>query len=290
VTANSNLGSRVFVMSMVRDDATIVADDAYRVGDRLGFTTHQIRLVLARLVDEGLFTREGRGRQAVLRATDRYAALHEPELEWLRLAYLQDLGAAPWDGHWHVVAFSLDEERRSARNALRELLTAMAAAPLAGGLYAHALDIGPDIHALATSLGVADEVTVVRADRFDVGGRSDPLDLAAHLWPLDELATDYRAFVDAFAPAVDDGAADPTAELARGLELVAAFRDCSDRDPLLPPELLPTDWPGADAREVLRRVSGRLSASRDAIGVPDLFARFDRLFDDLHGSSTVTSR
>jgi phenylacetic acid degradation operon negative regulatory protein len=292
---NSNLGSRVFVMGMLRDDGTIAADEVYQVGEQLGFTTHQIRLVLARLVDEGLFAREGRGRQAELRATDRHARLHEPELDWLRLAYRQDSGGAPWDGRWHLVGFSLDEERRPARTALRELLTAMAAAPMAGGLYVHALDIGPEVRTLAASLGVAEHVTVAAATELDVGGVTDPGTIAAHLWPLDEIAAAYRSFVDTFVDTVGatfdaDGLGDPTVELAHGFEVVTAFGECTRRDPLLPPELLPADWPGRAAREVLRRCSDRLMQARSAGGVPQLFSRYDRLFAELHGDEPLTVR
>ena len=284
LTSHQDLGSRAFVTGMMHPDGTIVADDLYRVGDRLGFSTHQIRLVLARLVDEGTFTQEGRGRKAVLRTTDRHAALVEPEHEWLRLAYLQDVGDAPWDGRWTLVTFSLDEERRAARNTLRELLQAMAAAPLAGGVYVHANDISSEVQASAAALGVVDSLTTARTDSLTIGGRTRATEIAAHLWPLDELAAGYRSFVATYGPHLRKRvAADPVDELATGFELVAAFRACSDADPLLPPELLPGRWPGAAARDVLRRYSTRLATARAAAGVPVLFSRFDQLFDDLHG-------
>jgi phenylacetic acid degradation operon negative regulatory protein len=289
--ANANLGSRAFVLGMLGEDGVLVADQIYTVGERLGFTSHQIRLVLARLVEEGTFTQEGRGRRATLRTTDRYTALHEPELEWLHLAYRQDAGHAAWDGQWSLVTFGLDEERRAARNALRELLTAMAAAPLAGGVYVHANDIGPEVLAAATALGVADHVSLARATTLVAGGHRRPQDVAAHLWPIDEIASGYREFVAAFAPFVRSRAVgDPLDELARGFELVSAFRRCSDPDPLLPPELLPARWPGAQARDVLRRSSARLTAARDAAGVPALFSRYDRLFDELHTGRPISGR
>lgn len=290
VTSQQELGSRAFVIGMIRPDGTIAADDLYAVGDRLGFSTHQIRLVIARLVDEGTFVQDGRGRKAVLRTTDRYAALVEPEHDWLRMAYQQDAGLAPWDGRWTLVAFSLDEERRTARNVLREVLHAMAAAPLAGGLYAHANDISHEVSRAAAELGVADGLTVARTDALTIGSRSRPTDIAEHLWPLEELAAGYRDFVETFRPHLRRRPADPIDELAMGFEMVAAFRRCSDADPLLPPELLPAKWPGAVARDVLRRFSARLGGARAAAGVPALFSRYDDLFDDLHHPPHVRSR
>jgi phenylacetic acid degradation operon negative regulatory protein len=288
--ANSNLGSRAFVLGMMSEDGTLVADPIYTVGEHLGFTPHQIRLVLARLVEEGSFTREGRGRQAVLRTTDRYTTLHEPELEWLRLAYRQDAGLSPWDRQWCLVAFGLDEERRSARNALRELLTALVAAPLAPGVYVHAHDISANLTAAATTFGVLEQVSVARATTLVAGGRQRPEEVAAHLWPIASIADEYRTFVSEFGPAVRQRrAVDPIDELARGFELVSAFRQCAQSDPLLPPELLPPRWPGRQAREVLRRCSARLVTAREAVGVPALFSRYDRLFDDIHTAGPITS-
>ena len=201
-----------------------------------------------------------------------------------------DAGLAPWDGRWTLVAFSLDEERRPARNVLRELLHAMAAAPLAGGLYAHANDISLEVSRAAAELGVADGLTVARTDALTIGSRSRPTDIAEHLWPLEELAAGYRDFVETFRPHLRRRPADPIDELAMGFEMVAAFRRCSDADPLLPPELLPAKWPGAVARDVLRRFSARLGGARAAAGVPALFSRYDDLFDDLHHPPHVRSR
>lgn len=291
LTFHPDLGSRAFVIGMLRPDGTIVADDLYAVGDRLGFSTHQIRLVIARLVDEGTFEQVGRGRKAVLRTTTRYAAVVEPEHEWLRMAYQQDAGTAPWDGRWTLVSFSLDEERRSARNTLRELLHVMAAAPLSGGLYVHANDISAEVSATAAQLGVTNGLAIARTDTLTIGGRTKPADIAAHLWPLEEIATGYRDFVGTFRPLLRrQMAADPIDELATGFAMIAAFRRCSDADPLLPPELLPGRWPGAAAREVLRRFSARLAGARAAAGIPVLFSSYDQLFDELHDDRSVTNR
>jgi phenylacetic acid degradation operon negative regulatory protein len=223
-TSITDLGSRAFVTGMLSPDGTIVADELYTVGERLGFTTHQIRLVLARLVDEGTFTQDGRGRKAVLRTTDRYTALVEPEHEWLRMAYRQDAGEAPWDGRWTLVAFSLDEECRTARNALRELLQAMSAAQIAGGLYVHANDVSVEVSGAVNALGVAGGVMVAHTTDLVVGGRSRPTSVAARLWPLGELAGGYREFLATYGPRVRRRmTSDPVEELVTGFELVAAF-------------------------------------------------------------------
>ena len=53
------------------------------------------------------------------------------------------------------------------------------------------------------------------------------------------------------------------------------FQECFNRDPLLPPELLPRPWPGRRARELLAR-SRRLGILvREEHDRPALFAPYD---------------
>ena len=269
-------------MAMVHDDGSLVAAEIYDIGERLGFTVHQIRLVFARLVQEGLFDQEGRGRKAILRSTSRNELLHGPEVEWLRLAFAQDAGRAEWDKQWHLVAFQLDETRRAERTSLRDVLTEMAAAPLAGGLYVHALDWDDQVRSVAKELGIEANVTLATATQLEVGGARKPKEIAERLWPLHDIAAAYRAFIDQFAPSVRQKSKhDATTELAQVMTLVAAFEQCIRQDPLLPPQLLPKNWPGATARQVLREGSNRLAIVRQQASVPLLFSRYDDLFDEL---------
>lgn len=87
--------------------------------------------------------------------------------------------------------------------------------------------------------------------------------LAAAAWPLAELAARMRAFVEGFAPLATEGLA-PAAALGLRLLLVHVFREIALRDPLLPPELLPADWPGPAARALFARLYRALSPRAEA--------------------------
>lgn len=87
--------------------------------------------------------------------------------------------------------------------------------------------------------------------------------LVANAWPLDGLAAAMRRFEDAFAPL--GGRGFPPAEaLGLRLMLVHAFRELALRDPLLPPALLPVDWPGERARCLFARLYRALSPGAEA--------------------------
>jgi len=91
--------------------------------------------------------------------------------------------------------------------------------------------------------------------------------LAARCWPLEATAERYARFLAAFAPlrkAVERGAAfsDLDAFAARIL-LIHEYRRIVLRDPGLPQELLPPDWPGTRARDLCAAVYARLAAASE---------------------------
>ena len=285
---DTHMSSRSLVLALVDTEGTLRASDAFDVGEALGFTTNQIRLVLARLVDEGLLTSSGRGRHAVLMTTDRHELLYGPEPEWLAFAFRQDAGLAEWDGTWRTASFTLGEDRKRERNALREVLVGMGAAPLMPGLYVHAVDWGPWLEAAIEQLAVTDAVVISEIETWTVHGLTEPRAIAARLWPLEAITESYRNFVDRFS-AVPGPSADPAADLARAIDVVSAFESCIRQDPLLPPELLPSDWPGAAARSILIDVAAQVRVARTGVGRPRLFARYDRVMGSQHSTAATTA-
>lgn len=271
------LSTREFVLGMLPEDGVVRADRLYDVGAMIGFTVHQVRLCLSRLVAEGAFVQQGRGRVAVFTETETHRAATDPDIEYLRYAYRQDSGEVRWDGRWHLAGFTIEEERRELRNALRERILALGGALLPGGMYVQAAAWEDELRSWADGLGIADRLTLATASSLDVGGVREDRAVAAVLWPLSAMADGYRAFnarfADPFVPEADtDGA------LAHCIGLTTAFEICIRPDPLLPPELLGLDWPGVEARRILRRVAEQLGRLRQDGGFPALFARYDGVF------------
>ncbi|KOU67729.1 repressor [Streptomyces sp. WM4235] len=300
--------TRLVVHALVREDGTVDGGELYEVAGALGMTDQQVRLCVKRLVAEGRFEVEGRGRRAVLRAVGPGGGLPAvPEAEYVRHAYRQDRGLEPWDGVWHVFAFAVPESARAARDALRDALTGLGAAPLQGGLYVTPNPIGPYVRARAAELGVGAALTCLGTRDLEVGGTDDPRALAARLWPLTEIAERYEALRELASrpepgpseqepsepgpserepsepgpsrPGSPRPEAGPAHPLARAVELAAAFSEAMLPDPLLPPELLPRPWPGAAARAAAARAWDRLHATTTSPG-PRLF----RLYAQALGS------
>jgi phenylacetic acid degradation operon negative regulatory protein len=290
------VSTRTFVLGMVHGDGRIVAEELYSVGDAGGFTVHQIRLCLARLVNEGLFVQVGRGRKAVLEVTAAGRMLLEPEPGFVQLAFDQDNGLAPWDGTWHLVTFTIGEDRRSERNTLREQLVRMGA-PLGGGVYVCANDWDDLVLDIAKDLGVADSVSLAVATRLRVGQETDPKRIAKRLWAIDELGAQWQSFVRTQRATVDRlsrAAAKLPADqmpsiLASAIGLVDAFDSCMWSDPLLPPELLPKDWPGVAGRRLLLQAAEVIRELRRQTNMPALFSQYDDIISNAAKAARVAT-
>lgn len=96
-------------------------------------------------------------------------------------------------------------------------------------------------------------------------GAAAPLaDLAAQLWDLPAHASALGAVRDRFGPLVARAAALPGPEaLGLRLLLVHDFRLALLADPRLPPEALPPDWPGPEARAVFARLYKALTPAAE---------------------------
>ncbi|WP_380281789.1 PaaX family transcriptional regulator C-terminal domain-containing protein [Kitasatospora purpeofusca] len=293
--ARAEVSTRTLVEGMVRADGTVDAGELYGVAGELGMTDQQVRLCVKRMAADGLLVQEGRGRRAVLRETDHARRAAEPEVEFVRHMYAQDAGLAPWDGRWHLVAFAVPESARAARDALREALVRLGGAALQGGVYVSANVWEPYVEAEVDRLGVRDCVTLLTSTDLRIAGADDPLAVARRLWPLDGLAEGHRRLAALAADrlarltATAPGAAPTRIEhLAIAVELAAEFTRATAPDPLLPPELLPRPWPGAEARaltadcwRLLRR------AEQDA---PEPGPRFFRRYDEVMAEITGEAR
>ncbi|WP_328969443.1 PaaX family transcriptional regulator C-terminal domain-containing protein [Streptomyces sp. NBC_00239] len=267
----TEISTRLLVHALVREDGTVAADELYPAAEALGMTDQQVRLCVRRLVAEGTFSQEGRGRKAVLRSSGTAGEELAARTGYVRLAYRQDRGDAPWDGTWHLIAFAVPEARRAARDALRETVTALGAAAVQGGLYAGPHAIGGPVGEAAERLGIRSALTLATSRDLRVGEASSARAVAAALWPLDEIAGRYgelagiaRAVLARPAPA--GSAAGGRDALVDAVGMAAAFSRAMSPDPLLPPELLPVGWAGAEARALAARAWTRLLDAEAAAG------------------------
>lgn len=281
---DDHIPTRLLVVGMARQDGSIVASEVLPVAAACDQTEAQVREELGLLVDEGLFTSEDGDRYL---PTEAGRSFLDAALERARLAYVQDAAGRGWDRRWRLVAVApVDDE---AVAAFVKRLFALGAGQIQNGLYVSPHRWNDVVAAEAERLGVADAVTTATTDELEIGGERDPRTLATRLWPLDDLARRYQAFVDHYKE-VPEALTDmrqrqerlTEAEfLAGALTTVIDFEACFSRDPLLPPELLPRPWPGREARELVNRGRRLGVLARERHERPALFSVFEEVIDAL---------
>jgi phenylacetic acid degradation operon negative regulatory protein len=166
-------------------------------------------------------------------------------------------GAADWDGRWHLISLGRVADRAS-RDRLRSGLTYLGYAPLRDDTW-----ISPHSSTEADSLIEAEHAS---ARKFTAHYDGVDAALTADAWDLEALATAYARWLDdarGVVGALDRPAAasagptDQEAFAARST-LVHEWRKFLFRDPGLPRDLLPDQWPGDDAAAFFDAQASRL--------------------------------
>ncbi|MER7842810.1 transcriptional regulator [Kitasatospora sp. NPDC096077] len=242
----------------------------YDLAASAGLADQPVRLAIRRLEAAGVLRQEGRGRKGRLLLTDTGRLRTDQDAQLIALAYAQDAGRAPWDGRWRLHTFSVPEQHRPERDALRAALTRLGAAPLTPGAYLSPHDLRAELVTETSESTVGDYLITAEATRLTGPGFTDPTSIAERLWPAADTVQAYRPLADALArqPLTPD----PDELVVAALELADALSRALEQDPLLPPELRPTPWPPAQLR---RAFQDRWTAIR--LRAPDLslFRAFD---------------
>ncbi|MEV7770285.1 PaaX family transcriptional regulator C-terminal domain-containing protein [Kitasatospora sp. NPDC086791] len=252
---------------------TASLDYVYDVAAAAGLADQPVRLAVRRLEAAGVLRQEGRGRKGRLRLTDAGRLRTDTDARFIALAYAQDAGLAPWDGLWRLYTFSVPEQRRAERDALRTALTRLGGVPLAPGTYVSPHDLLPELLGETAQSTVDTYLITAEATRLTGPGFADPASIAERLWPAADTVAAYGPLADALGAADARTAAhESTGLVATALRLADAFGHALEQDPLLPPELRPSPWPPARLRHAFQE---RWTAIRAQ--APDLllFRAFD---------------
>ncbi|MFE9774433.1 PaaX family transcriptional regulator C-terminal domain-containing protein [Streptomyces sp. NPDC005931] len=152
----------------------------------------------------------------------------------LRRRQRQDEAVRPrtraWDGDWELVVITATGRGPAERADLRARLTALRLAELREGVWLRPANL---TRSLPDGLGHVAQTGTARPDR-PAG------ELAGALWPLDAWCATARALLAHIGRA--DRPADRLTAFAAVVRHLLA-------DPVLPPELLPADWPGGVLRD-----------------------------------------
>ena len=219
-----------------------------------GVSDSAARAALSRLTRNGLLVTSRGGRRTYVQLSDRAADILD---DGARRIFSFGGRPSPWDGMWSLVAFSIPEEHRSARDELRKALRWLGFAPLYDGLWVSPRDHADEVIGRLADLGIS-TATAFRATALPlpggrpVGAAAAP-DISARAWDLSGLQERYDAF-NTFAGLLRDQTESGRISIADALvartRVMDEWRAFPALDPDLPDELLPATWPRGTAREL----------------------------------------
>ena len=229
LTARSVLASALLGM----DPPELPVAQLVRLTGLFGISENRARVALSRMVSAGEATTDGAGRYRL--------AGHLVERQ-VRQSRSRSGAGATDDGAWVVVVVTVTGSTAEVRSARRGALAYARLAELREGVWMRPAN-------LEVRLPGSLEGDVERLEARP----ADPVTLAQRLWDLGAWAAGARSLIDALIALPPD---EPEA-LAPGFELSAAVLRHLQADPLLPPQLLPPDWPGEHVRARYDEWDGR---------------------------------
>jgi phenylacetic acid degradation operon negative regulatory protein len=225
---------------------------------QLGLSAMAVRTVLSRMARKGWLTAERRGTRSWYGLTPKGRRLLESGRERI---YHPTAGAA-WDGQWSVITFSIPEERRRLRDALRVRLSWLGCGPLTNGVWISPHDVRADVIESAAELKVARHLEIFRGEHVAHTGAER---LVAQCWDLAGLDRRYAAFIARWRQdfehcrqcgmtgaraGIHKPCTAPADCFRRRFLLVHEYRAFPLEDPSLPRPLLPAGWNGEAAAQL----------------------------------------
>ena len=213
---------------------------------RFGIAEGTARVALSRMVDRGELTTE----HGEYELAGRVRGL-QPAQDWSL-----DPKPTRWRGSWRFAVVDGAARDAGARTSLRQAMRRVRFAELREGVWTR-----PDNLPAASAPAEAWSVVEAQCSWWSATPDGDPQDLAATLFAPDAWAGRARVLVQHIAGHTDALVAGDDNALAPGFVAGAATLQHARRDPLLPPALLPADWPGAELRSTYARFQRAFASS-----------------------------
>jgi phenylacetic acid degradation operon negative regulatory protein len=221
LTARSVLASALLGM----DPPELPVAQLVRLTALFGISENRARVALSRMVGAGEATTDGAGRY---RLAGHLAARQS------RQSASRSGTTSPYDGGWTVCVVTTTGSTAEVRGARRRALAYARLAELREGVW-----MRPDNVAVLLPDSLDRDVELMTARPADARA------LSGRLWDLPAWSERARSLLGDLGSLAPDG---PEA-LAPGFELSAAVLRHLQADPLLPTEILPATWPGAELRD-----------------------------------------
>jgi phenylacetic acid degradation operon negative regulatory protein len=211
-----------------------------------------VRVNLSRLRKEGWFTTRRIGRETAYSLTPHMLEILDEGRE--RIFRRRD---EAWEGRWTMAIYQVPESERAVREQLRKQLAWHGFGQLSPSTWLSPHNLISEVREIAA----ANPLAKVDALWCGTGDLQEDRELATRCWDLKSLGADYRRFIDTYA-ALDDetlnSAKDGRTALLERMRIIGDYRRFLFRDPYLPQELQPEDWPSSAAYSLFGTIHRQL--------------------------------
>lgn len=220
--------------------------------EALGIDPATTRARLSRMRRDGMLVTARDGRESVYATSPALqTVLAEDRARSLRR------GEETWDGTWTMVLYQIPESQRTRREKLKRVLAEQGFGQLNPTTWISAHDDRERMH---RDLGCHEDPRIVVVTAR-TGGLDEDRAFARRCWDFDQIAADYRAFLDRWTPIAEADPAPTGQEAFRArVEIVSDWRHFPHHDPRLPLALQPEGTHAAEAFALFRALEARLAA------------------------------
>lgn len=184
--------------------------------------------------------------EKIIKEGEPYFRIKPPGKERLiRIFPIYKLADAGWDGRWRVVIFDIPEIDKKTREYLRLKLISLGFGKLQKSVYISPLDVLADLKEYLQNLNLYGKVIVFEAREVFT---KDQKVVAEYVWKLDKLNERYLRLIDLI---YSKDECDEKEWRQRKKEIKQEFFQILRNDPILPKELLPSNWAGETAKRLI---------------------------------------
>ncbi|WP_284118526.1 PaaX family transcriptional regulator [Acinetobacter seifertii] len=246
--SGTSLISTIFGDSVLHRGGNISLASLIQLLELFGFNDRAVRTSVFRLVKNDWLCSDKIGRTSFYRITDSSRSTY---LQAEQRIYNDQM--KEWDHYWDLILMSsLDTENKAL---LKKELEWLGFANISTNLMAYPGCNGIELQRLLVDLNMSEQVVVFKAETLQLFNNS--VDTIGRMlrtnWPIDELRQRYLQFLDIFREIgvllmQENEQLEPVQAFQIRTLLIHYYRRILLKDPALPLELLPTDWPAISAR------------------------------------------
>lgn len=246
--SGTSLISTIFGDSVLHRGGNISLASLIQLLELFGFNDRAVRTSVFRLVKNDWLCSDKIGRTSFYRITDSSRSTY---LQAEQRIYNDQM--KEWDHYWDLILMSsLDTENKAL---LKKELEWLGFANISTNLMAYPGCNRIELQRLLVDLNMSEQVVVFKAETLQLFNNS--VDTIGRMlrtnWSIDELRQRYLQFLDIFREIgvllmQENEQLEPVQAFQIRTLLIHYYRRILLKDPALPLELLPTDWPAISAR------------------------------------------